>query len=952
MEPALAKSLPERGSKFSMLEIDLGDGPDPVVLHFGMPFDNPGHPGEGWIKQSQPIAGSQTLLDALSQRTFRFVVDSPVEDIPKSFVPEYIPSPFSYPYGTDHSWNLEHYYDMLSLEKGSTFERQWSFQDHNDHLAVMTQSQVQDFVWLHEAAREIFKQKSEAYFVSTEGSLPPHIDEFYVIMQPMQSFLRKYGAALRCLLNSDTLYLYIYDPTARAHINGTGPAKWPARVVHISAIFNPLVHQGLSRARWVCNLLQDQHLILTVRRPKERNVRPSLNVEVLNEDALQMNKKKKYHVRLKFLVDHKSCQRKVEAVLQFDPKAARQVSGATSPMDFNMSLHRDLLLGNGFFETYKSLRERAETQPWMRLARNRPLPAVNLLPESQNVIDALMEDVVPSDRKRLCTYLSRVPLGFGLVTGDPGFGKTTVLSVATLGMFITLGPIYACAATDAAADNFAEHLHRISERFTCRLNEAKGLDGSRANRILIVRGYDEDDEVAAFQNLLERPRIGDQAASLDSFDPKPKWRLRLSLAFWLLVALRSPASYLDSQRNLRQLRDVATGAISHRDYRVGRTVDSNLIKAIFKKILRCTNILCTNISLSGQGPYERWMKTVAKGIAVDEANNVSRPDLYSVWGNKLRPCLICGDDKQLEPRLVSFGQRDEEGHSMNRFEQDGKISALLFFKCNGWPVFRLRTQLRMAAGLFDLCHDVVIGMPDPYYGPNCDISLDRHACGRELEAFLQKRFPKLAPPPEDKLAAAFINCTGSQFHFNTITGSGCNPVQSWHALDFVRDLVTQTMITPADIFIITPYEANVDFIEGERQKSWYSAISSMAPAATVDDFQGRQGNIIILVAATTQDSEPGYISDIHYLCVMLSRHISGLVIFGDHSFPQTYDTTNARNGELETDDNPMILNWGRDDNSVREGPGWRNMLSILMRKKRVATLPVPEPLDNTTSDVS
>lgn len=114
IEPALVKSLPEGGSKFSVFEIDVKDGSDPVVIDFGLPFDNPGHPSDGWINNSQPIAGNHTLLDALSQRTFRFVVDSPLEKIPKSFVLEYIPPSFNYPYGTDHSWDLGRYNRMLS----------------------------------------------------------------------------------------------------------------------------------------------------------------------------------------------------------------------------------------------------------------------------------------------------------------------------------------------------------------------------------------------------------------------------------------------------------------------------------------------------------------------------------------------------------------------------------------------------------------------------------------------------------------------------------------------------------------------------------------------------------------------------------------------------------------------------------------------------------------------
>ncbi|KAF3075325.1 hypothetical protein CFAM422_002445 [Trichoderma lentiforme] len=814
----------------------------------------------------------------------------------------------------------------------------------------MTQSQVQDFVWLHAAADGIYKIKLRASFVSTSGSPSSYIDEFYVVVQ-LKEFPSRYDAALRCLLNSDTLCLHIYDPAVRAPVDRERPAKWPARVIHDSTIMNALVHQGIADENAVCNSSDERHLILAVRRPKEIDCRPNFNVMVVGDEG-----RKDYLVSFNFLADPKPCQRKVEAVLQFHPDAnptprgqgglqlfgARSTESPTSSnIKLKMRLHRDLLRGYGFF---KILRENAETQPPMQLAQGHSLPAVNLLPASQHIVDALMEDVLPRDRKRFCTYLSRVPLGFGLITGfgckDPGFGKTTVLSVATLGMSIALGPIYACAATDVAADNFAEHLNLISEKFTSRLNEAKGLGESPARRILIVRGYDIDDEVAAFHKLLENPRIGDKAAPPYNFALKPKWRLHLSLAFWLLVALRSPAvrpfhcddpvgiqslqSYLHNQSNLKRLRNVATGVIGYQEYKNGHTVDADRIRFMFRNILRCTNILCTNISLSCQRPYDFW-KNLAKGIAVDEANNVGRPDLYSVWGNTLLPCLLCGDDKQLEPRVVSFGQKDEKGHSVNRLEDDGKLSALLFFKGNRWPVFRLRTQLRMATGLFDLCYEVVKDMPDFRYGPDCDISLDRHACGRELEAFLQKRFPGLALPLDGMLSEAFINCTGSKFYFSPVTGSGWNPAQSRRALHFVRDLVSQTKITPANVFIITPYEANVDFIEGERQKLYYSAISSMAPAATVDDFQGRQGNIIILVTAATETSEisePGYISDLHYLRVMLSRHISGLVIFGDHSIPQACDISNIRKDGAETDKNPM-----------------KSMLSILMRKRRVATLP-------------
>ncbi|KAL7943376.1 hypothetical protein V8C42DRAFT_359097 [Trichoderma barbatum] len=176
-----------------------------------------------------------------------------------------------------------------------------------------------------------------------------------------------------------------------------------------------------------------------------------------------------------------------------------------------MSLHRDLVLGNGFFNTLRPTAG-AAVQQHAQLTTAFSLPVVNLFQVSQQLGSALMEEILPGDRKRLHAYLSRAPLGFGIITGGPGFGKTAVLSVATLGMSAALGPIYATAATDVAADNFAEHLNRCSERVTSRPNNGKSSTESLFGRILVMRGYYMGDELTAFDNLLQDPSAGDAAA--------------------------------------------------------------------------------------------------------------------------------------------------------------------------------------------------------------------------------------------------------------------------------------------------------------------------------------------------------------------------------------------------------------------------------------------------------
>jgi hypothetical protein len=37
--------------------------------------------------------------------------------------------------------------------------------------------------------------------------------------------------------------------------------------------------------------------------------------------------------------------------------------------------------------------------------------------------------------------------------------------------------------------------------------------------------------------------------------------------------------------------------------------------------------------------------------------------------------------------------KDEMGNPVNRFANDGAVSALSFFRATGWPVYRVKTKL-------------------------------------------------------------------------------------------------------------------------------------------------------------------------------------------------------------------------------------------------------------------
>ncbi|KAI8721894.1 hypothetical protein NCS52_00332000 [Fusarium sp. LHS14.1] len=124
------------------------------------------------------------------------------------------------------------------------------------------------------------------------------------------------------------------------------------------------------------------------------------------------------------------CERKVDAICQFHPKAMppnpvavglrTDASGQllqAIPMDLQlkMSYHRDLLHGTGFYSTMRQqgteVLQDANYYHWA-------LPTVDILDGIDKThVDAMMEEVALADRPRLRNYLGKRPLGLGIITG-------------------------------------------------------------------------------------------------------------------------------------------------------------------------------------------------------------------------------------------------------------------------------------------------------------------------------------------------------------------------------------------------------------------------------------------------------------------------------------------------------------------------------------------------------
>ena len=127
-------------------------------------------------------------------------------------------------------------------------------------------------------------------------------------------------------------------------------------------------------------------------------------------------------------------QRKVDSVCTLAPDA-KSFPRSDKDLSFNMSLHRDVMQGTGFYDTLvngtNNVEDLADKLGLMTLdgssapepAKSRSLPVVSYLSISDSSLsDAVVAEALEDDQDRLRAYLSSRPLGIGLIAGPVSTG--------------------------------------------------------------------------------------------------------------------------------------------------------------------------------------------------------------------------------------------------------------------------------------------------------------------------------------------------------------------------------------------------------------------------------------------------------------------------------------------------------------------------------------------------
>ncbi|MEX1003714.1 MAG: IGHMBP2 family helicase [Crocinitomicaceae bacterium] len=227
-------------------------------------------------------------------------------------------------------------------------------------------------------------------------------------------------------------------------------------------------------------------------------------------------------------------------------------------------------------------------------------------------------------------------------------------------------------------------------------------------------------------------------------------------------------------------------------------------------------------------------------VVVDEGGQAIEPAIWSVahFGKKL---VVAGDELQLPATVISH-EAEKLGLAVSLLEQAEKI---------GYPKQLLNVQYRMNSLIMEFSNQ-------QFYGGK--LTADQSVANRTL-------------PKNEHTPVEFIDTAGCGFEEEKDAEGG--GIRNPGEVKVLQNILKEYPTTPFSIGVITPYRAQLNFIEDAlRGFEGY--------ANTVDSFQGQERDIIIISLVRSNESgDIGFLKDYRRMNVAMTRAKMKLVIIGD-----------------------------------------------------------------------
>lgn len=279
------------------------------------------------------------------------------------------------------------------------------------------------------------------------------------------------------------------------------------------------------------------------------------------------------------------------------------------------------------------------------------------------------------------------------------------------------------------------------------------------------------------------------------------------------------------------------------------------IFGIIKKEITNVEVICATLVGSNSQILE---KLKFERVILDEAAQSTEISNLAALNKNIKQLVIIGDHKQLRPTIQST-LAAQLGYGISLFEK--LVNKEI-------PVQFLDTQYRMHPGISEF----------PSF----------HFYNNQIKTGISKEKRPIIPGfswPNSEIPVAFVNLTES---YEARRG---NSYLNLHECERILDIIETIQISPYDLGIITPYEAQKNYLKEMlykqmrkfQRKGRYTIGNSSYTVDTVDGFQGMEKELIIFSSVRSNvNKNMGFLKDPRRLNVMLTRAKRGLIVVGNH----------------------------------------------------------------------
>jgi len=440
---------------------------------------------------------------------------------------------------------------------------------------------------------------------------------------------------------------------------------------------------------------------------------------------------------------------------------------------------------------------------------------------------------------------------FFLIHGPAGTGKTmTCIEVIQQAVRKGLN-ILSAAGSNVAVDNIVE---RLVER---RVNAVRVGHPARVNPVLREHTLDYmlEDQPDFQKSVKLREKVSQIKERQEKHThPGPRWRRGMSNGKIMKLAEKGrgnrgvPASRIKDMAEWLKLQDVVNGIFNEID---------RLEDAAVNKILNDAEVVCATNSTAGS---EIMNGRSFDLLVLDEATQSTEPEAL-IPLVKADRAVLAGDHRQLPPTILNK-EAGEKGLAVSLFER--------LLEVHGDKIKEmLKVQYRM--------NSVIMNFPSRefYSGELIAHSSVKDWDISDLELNLpQQGLMKDLFDPERPVI--FLDTRGSESREERIRDSKSfyNRVEAELSVE-ILDAALKEGMNPEDIALISPYKDQAEWIRGRID-------NERIEIDTVDGFQGREKEMIVLSLVRTNDSgNIGFLKDLRRLNVSLTRAKKKLVVIGD-----------------------------------------------------------------------